>query len=119
MLTQFEINSLTEKAWEIIPNRVSFYAERLGVDYARIAVRCQRTRWGSCSSKGNLNFNCLLVLLPTEVMDSVIAHELCHRKHMNHSTAFYDELYRLFPNYKRCSDWLRENGGAYLERVPR
>ena len=70
------------------------------------------------ASKGNLNFNCLLMFLPDEVVDSVVAHELCHRKHMNHSKAFYDELTGVFPNYQQCRTWLKENGGLYLSRLP-
>ena len=95
--TQEEINALAEKAKQIIPERVRYYAPKIGVTYNRITIRCQRTRWGSCSSKGNLNFNCLLVLFPLEVIDSVVVHELCHRKHMNHSPQFYAEIDKVFP----------------------
>ena len=117
-LTYSEINELAEKALQVIPPKVKYYAALFGVDYGRITIRNQRTRWGSCSGKGNLNFNCLLMLFPDEVIDSVVAHELCHRKHMDHSPAFYAELCRVFPNYQRCRDWLKENGSRYLNRLP-
>ena len=104
--TKEEIKALAEKAKQIIPERVRCYAPKIGVTYNRITIRCQRTRWGSCSSKGNLNFNCLLALFPLEVIDSVVVHELCHRKHMNHSLQFYAEVEKVFPEYKRCNKWL-------------
>ena len=79
-------------------------------------IRLQKSRWGSCSVDGNLNFNCLLVLMPPEILDSVVVHELCHRRHMNHSKEFYDEVLRIFPDYKRCNKWLKQNGGVYFKR---
>ncbi len=116
--TAEEIKSLAEKAKKVIPERVRHYAPLVGVDYGRITIRCQRTRWGSCSSKGNLNFNCLLMLMPDEVIDSVVVHELCHRKQMNHSKAFYAEVERVFPEYKRWNKWLKDNGGQLIKRLP-
>lgn len=115
--SQEELSKLAEKACEVIPKKVRYYAAKIGVDYGRVTIRSQRTRWGSCSSKGNLNFNCLLMLLPDEVIDSVVVHELCHRKHMNHSAKFYAEVEKHFPEYKRCSKWLKENGGAVLLKI--
>ena len=115
--TPEELKELGEKALVMIPQKVKHYAPLVGVDYGRITIRSQRTRWGSCSSKGNLNFNCLLMLLPDDVIDSVVVHELCHRKHMNHSAQFYAEVEQFFPEYKRCDQWLRENGGLYLSRL--
>ena len=115
--TKKELNELTEKARTVIPRKVKEYAERIGTDYGHITIRHQRTRWGSCSSKGNLNFNCLLMLFPDEVIDSVVVHELCHRKHMNHSAAFYREVETVFPQYHVCQKWLKENGAAYLYRL--
>ncbi len=117
--TQEEINALAEKAKTIIPERVKYYAPKIGVTYNRITIRCQRTRWGSCSSKGNLNFNCLLALFPIEVIDSVVVHELCHRKHMNHSPQFYAEIEKVFPEYKKWHKWLSDNGGVYMGRLPK
>lgn len=109
-----EMKTLAQKARVIIPERVKKYAPIVGVNYGRITIRNQRSRWGSCSGKGNLNFNCLLVLFPDEVIDYVVIHELCHRKHMNHSAEFYAEVERVFPEYRRCRKWLKENGGLYL-----
>ena len=116
-LTEEEIKALAEKAKVIIAERVKYYAPMIGVTYNRITIRCQRTRWGSCSSKGNLNFNCLLALFPLEIIDSVVVHELCHRKHMNHSPQFYAEIEKVFPEYKRCNKWLKDNGGLYMARL--
>lgn len=116
--TYEELKALAEQALRVIPAKVEYYASLIGVDYGKITIRNQRTRWGSCSSKGNLNFNCLLMLLPEQVIDSVVVHELCHRKHMNHSAQFYAEIDKVFPNYKKCHDWLNENGGLYLSRLP-
>lgn len=113
-----EMQALADKALEVIPDRVRYYAPLIGVDYGRITIRNQRTRWGSCSAKGNLNFNCLLMLAPDEVLDSVVVHELCHRKHMDHSKAFYAEIERVFPEYRRCHKWLNENGNSLLRRLP-
>lgn len=114
-----EIKSFVAKAKKIIPPKVDFYANKIGVTYNRISIRCQRTRWGSCSSKGNLNFNCLLVLLPDEIIDSVVVHELCHRKQMNHSAKFYAEIENVFPDYNRCCVWLKQNGNKYMSRIPK
>ena len=115
--TTEEIHKLADKALKHIPERVKYYAPLIGVDYGRITIRNQRSRWGSCSRKGNLNFNCLLMEMPDEIIDSVVVHELCHRKHMNHSPQFYSEIEKVFPQYKQCNKWLKENGGKYLRRL--
>ncbi|WP_407429247.1 M48 family metallopeptidase [Treponema sp.] len=116
-LSQDEIKQIKRQAKKIIPERVAYWAEKIGVTYGRISIRLQSTRWGSCSANGNLSFNCLLVLMPGEILDSVVVHELCHRRHMNHSKEFYEEIDRVFPDYKRCNKWLKENGGVYMKRV--
>ena len=112
-----DIRDMADKAIGIIPERVKFYAEKLGVTYGRITVRNQRTKWGSCTSKGNLNFNCLLMSAPPEVLDSVVVHELCHRLHMNHSKEFYSAIYRVFPEYDKWNKWLKDNGGLLIRRM--
>ncbi len=116
-LTKEEILQLTEKACKIIPERVKYYAEQMNVTYGKITIKHQKTRWGSCSSKGNLNFNCLLMLAPDEVLDSVIVHELCHLKEMNHSKSFYNEVLKVYPDYYKWHNWLKENGDTLINRI--
>jgi len=98
------------RARERFTERVSLYSAILGLSPARISVRGQKRRWGSCSSKGNINLNWKLITGPPEILDYVVAHELCHLRHRNHSPAFWSELERVFPNYRECRKWLRENG---------
>ena len=116
-LTREELAALAARAKERIPQRVAYYAPLVGVDYGRITIRSQRTRWGSCSAQGNLNFNCLLMLAPPEVLDSVVVHELCHRKEPNHSKRFYAEVLRVLPDYRARQKWLKENGRKLLARL--
>lgn len=115
--TSAEINKMAEMAAEIIPRRVEYFAELMNVTYKRITIRNQKTRWGSCTAAGNLNFNCLLVMTPPEVLDSVVVHELCHRKHLDHSKEFYADVYKVFPDYDRCSKWLKDNGRLLIRRM--
>lgn len=115
-LTREELQRLMERAKLVFPERVRHFAPLVGVEHGRITIRCQKTRWGSCSAKGNLNFNCLLLLAPPEVLDSVVAHELCHRKYPNHSARFYEEVLHVFPDYRKWDKWLKENGASLLQR---
>lgn len=117
ILSDKEIRKLKRDAKKIIPERVEYYAKLSGITYNRIFIRLQKSRWGSCSVEGNLNFNALLALMPLEVLDSVVVHELCHRRHMDHSKAFYDEVLKIFPDYKKWDKWLKQNGAAYQLRV--
>lgn len=116
-LSYEEIKELADAAMELIPKRVEYYANILGVSYGNITIRNQRTRWGSCSSKRNLNFNCLLMLAPREVLDAIVVHELCHIKEMNHSPAFYALVEGVYPDYRIWDGWLKENGGMLLGRM--
>ena len=116
--TPEELQCLAQRAKKSLPPRVAHYARQMGVTYGRITIRSQRTRWGSCSSKGNLNFNCLLMLTPLEVWDYIIVHELCHRKHMDHSPAFWAEVEKVMPNYREPKLWLQENGVCLVARLP-
>lgn len=117
MLCESQLRELADRARELIPERVRYYAPKIGVTFGRITIRNQRSKWGSCSSKGNLNFNCLLMLMPPEVIDSVVVHELCHLKEMNHSPRFYAEVRRVLPDYDRQNEWLKKNGGAIMRRM--
>lgn len=116
-LSYEEIQKLADQALQIIPQRVAHFALLVGVTYGRITIRNQKTRWGSCSAKGNLNFNCLLMLTPPEVMDYVVVHELCHRKEMNHSPRFWAEVERILPDYKVRRKWLKDHGNSLIARM--
>lgn len=115
-LSKEELQELVTQAMKLIPQKVHYYAQIIGVTYGRITIRNQRTRWGSCSGKGNLNFNCLLLLMPEEVLDYVVVHELCHRKEMNHSARFWEEVEKILPDYRQRRKWLKDNGGRIMDR---
>ncbi len=118
-LSEQELDALYQKAAAYLPARLGYYAPKLGVSYGRVTIRCQKTRWGSCSAKKNLNFNALLMLTPPEVIDSVVVHELCHLKEMNHSPRFYALVLSVYPDYDRWDRWLKQNGAAIMARVDR
>ena len=116
-LTDAQLRDLKRRAAKVIPGRVQYFAPLVGVDYGRISIRSQKTRWGSCSTAGNLNFNCLLLLAPAEVLDYVVVHELCHRLEMNHSERFWQNVQRVMPDWQTQRRWLRRNGDLLMARV--
>lgn len=103
-LTPMEKNKIRRHIME----RLKLYARQMGVKFARVTVRDQKTRWGSCSSKGNLNFNYRLHYLPQELMDYVVVHELAHRIHMNHSREFWEVVAAVDADYKEHRKRLHE-----------
>ena len=107
-LTNEEIKKLADKALQHIPKRVSYYAKQIGVTYGRITIRNQKTRWGSCSSRGNLNFNWTLILTPEPLQDYVVVHELAHIRHHDHSPAFYALIERYMPDWRERMKLLKE-----------
>lgn len=113
MFTEEQRKMYARKAGETIAGRVAYFAQKMGVSYGNITIREQKTRWGSCSSKGNLNFNWKLILMPSEVLDYVVVHELSHRKEMNHSKRFYQVMESVMPDYKVWQNWLREHESQY------
>jgi len=115
-LTDAELRSLALAAGEDLSARLSRFAPLLGVTFGKVTIRAQKTRWGSCSSKGNLNFNYLLMLSPPEVLDYVVVHELCHRKEMNHSPRFWAEVERVMPDYRVHKQWLKDHGSQLMGR---
>ena len=116
-LGEEEILTLAEQMRQRLPEKLNRHAASMGVTFGRVTIRCQQTRWGSCSSRGNLNFNCLLMLAPEEVLDYVVVHELAHRKQMNHSAAFWQEVARAKPDYQKDLQWLKANGGILMARA--
>lgn len=92
-----------------ITERVVYYQKLTGGSYHTIAIREQKTRWGSCSSSGTLSFNWRLILAPPKVLDYVVVHELCHFTHMNHSAQFWGKVESVMPDYKVYREWLRKH----------
>lgn len=117
-LSPEELTRLRAEARRLLEARSAFFAPLLGVTWAKLTVRTQRTRWGSCSAAGNLSFNALLALAPAEVLDYVVVHELCHRKEMNHSPRFWAEVERILPDWRQQRSWLRAHGQALMARLP-
>ena len=117
-LSDAELQKLGDLALKVLPQRVKLYAAQMGVSVGRITIRCQKTRWGSCTREGNLNFNCLLMLAPEEVQIYVVVHELCHRLEMNHSKRFWAEVAKVMPDYQVHQKWLKENGSRLIARRP-
>jgi len=115
--TEEEIEKLPKLAKQIIPKKVAYYARLMGVTYGRISIRNQKTRWGSCSREGNLNFNCLLMMAPPEVLDYVVVHELSHRLEMNHSSKFWVQVEKMLPDYRKPRKWLKEHGSRLMLRM--
>lgn len=109
-LSEAEQRLYRDKARDIFEQKVSYYARMMGVSYGRIAIRDQKTRWGSCSGEGNLNFNWRLIFAPAGVLDYVVVHELAHRKEMNHSPRFWRVVEDTMPEYRKYQKWLKENG---------
>ena len=116
-ITAAELDALKRRARADLTARAAKLAPLVGVNFGRVTIRAQKTRWGSCSREGNLNFNCLLMLTPPEIQDYVIVHELCHRKEMNHSPAFWAEVERILHDYKERKKWLKENGTTLIGRL--
>lgn len=116
-ITFEQIKELADQAVEYIPKRVKYYAEKENFVYNKITIKNLVSRWGSCSTKGNLNFNCLLMLTPDYVIDYIVVHELCHLREMNHSEKFWTEVEKIMPDYQRAELWLKQNGGNLISRM--
>lgn len=117
-LSSEEVKKLKKEARNHLASLTEYWAEKIGVSYGRISIRGQKTRWGSCSSKGNLNYNYLLMLCPDDVIEYVVIHELCHRIYMNHSKRFWEKIEEFCPNYRQARKWLKQNGNSLIVRLP-
>lgn len=104
------------RARSVLGERVERWSASMAIPYRRLTVRDQRTRWGSCSHQGNLNFSWRLVAAPLAVLDYVVVHELMHVREMHHGPRFWEGVARYCPDYERHRAWLRENGRR-LSRV--
>lgn len=97
------------EARKVFTARVEYYHKSTGGNYTSITIRDQKSRWGSCSSRGTLSFNYRLIFAPPKVLDYVVVHELCHLTHMNHSKDFWNMVEQVMPDYRIYKDWLREH----------
>jgi predicted metal-dependent hydrolase len=91
-----------QAAADFIGEKLAYYSQFYGFIYRQFFVKKQKTRWGSCSRKGNLNFNYKIIKLPVRLADYIIVHELCHLKEMNHSRRFWSLVERAVPDYRQC-----------------
>lgn len=98
----------------IIRERIPKYASLVGVNPSKVTIREQKTRWGSCSAKGNINLNWKLIMAPPEVLDYVIVHELCHMRQMNHSKKFWDIVGNTLPEFSKSKKWLKANSARLV-----
>ena len=101
---------LKSQARDALAHASDRYAAQLGVDYSALVLRDTRSRWGSCSSQGQLMYSWRLIMAPPEILDYVAAHEVAHLIEMNHSRAFWNVVARLYPDYETARDWLRSHG---------
>lgn len=99
-----------ERAREVLQQKVSYYQKFIGKSVGDIRIKEQKSRWGSCSNKGNLNFNWKILMAEDDIIDYLVVHELCHRLHMDHSKEFWDSVGKIIPDYKTKEKWLKENG---------
>ena len=95
---------------EIVNERVEKYSLQLKAVPCRVVIKDQKTMWGSCSKKGNINLNWKLVMAPVKIIDYVVVHELCHLKFMNHSKEFWNLVASVLPNCHESRKWLKANG---------
>ncbi|MDF2572791.1 MAG: hypothetical protein K0R55_4395 [Sporomusa sp.] len=107
---------LVDQAGKLFFDKTKQWATAIGVSPARITIKDQKTRWGSCSSLGNINYNWRIIMAPTQVADYLIIHELCHLLVPNHSARFWEQVSRFAPDYPECRKWLADNG-KLLSRI--
>lgn len=99
-----------EQAREIFTDKTAYFQRFVGKSAGEIRIKEQKSRWGSCSGKGNLNFNWKIIMAPDEIIDYLVVHELCHLLHMNHSKEFWSSVEAILPDYRDREKWLKKNG---------
>jgi predicted metal-dependent hydrolase len=99
-----------KQAKAVIVGALEYYRAQMKLKYNNLTIKDQRTRWGSCSTQGNLNFSWRLIMAPKEVLDYVVVHELAHLVHMDHSKKFWNVVEKYMPDYRRRLRWLKDNG---------
>jgi predicted metal-dependent hydrolase len=93
-----------------LQDKVHRYADIIGVSPKSVGIRTFKSRWGSCSTNGDVTFNWKIIIASNRIVDYVVVHELCHMKHHDHSAAFWNSVEKVIPDYQACKEWLKENG---------
>ena len=101
-------------ALERLTEKTARYAKIMGVSPNSIVTRDYKSRWGSCSFKGEISYNWRIIIAPHHIVDYVVVHELCHLKHPNHSTAYWKSVKREVSDYEICRQWLKEHGSSLV-----
>ena len=102
----------TQQGRERIAHRVAYFAPKVGVDFGKVEIRDTKYRWAVCSPAGNLAFHWKCLMAPPAVIDYIVVHELCHRHHLDHTEAFWNEIDKILPDYRERKEWLRVNGAS-------
>ena len=110
---------LKKEARHILYERTAYFASLKGLKYGRIAIKDQSSRWGSCSSLSNINYNWRIIMAPDTVLDYLVIHELTHLIHMNHSADFWHEVESMDPCYIQHRQWLRDKGKLLFHLFPK
>lgn len=98
-----------KQAFAFVNDRVEYYKNIIGVTVNSVSIKSRKSQWGSCDSNGDITFSWRLVMARPEAIDYVVIHELCHRKHMDHSREFWNEVQKYMPDFKKQKQWLEEN----------
>lgn len=98
------------EAVKVLVDRTNYYSKIIGIGPKKITIKDQKTIWGSCSSKGNVNYNYRLIMAPVDIIDYVVVHELCHLVHMNHSKEYWKLVEKVLPDYRERREWLKSYG---------
>jgi len=88
------------------------YAQTIDVTYASVGIKLYKSRWGSCSVEGDIDFNWHIIMAPNRIVDYIVVHELCHLIHHDHSPKFWKQVERVMPDYAECKEWLKMNGDS-------
>ncbi len=102
----------SQKGLERLQARTQYFAPKVGVDFGSITVKDIGYKWAACKRNGDLSFHWKCMMAPPKVIDYIVVHELCHNHHRNHTTAFWDEVDKVLPDYHERKDWLRDNGAS-------
>ncbi|WP_105614057.1 M48 family metallopeptidase [Vallitalea okinawensis] len=116
-MKQVLINAYSDATMQWIKFFVDKYVDQMTVKPQKIRIKNQRKRWGSCSSKKNLNFNWRLSMMPIEVIEYIVVHEMCHLIHLNHSKDFWQLVEKFLPDYKLRQEWVKKHGYTIMNII--